>query len=151
MTVEEKKKADQGRSGAEDKWSRLKSYRRAKGLCFICGEMWIKEHQCKNRTVLDSAPQHLLRMQQRMKHQADKNRTERMFVVGDEVFLKLQPYIQASVVRRANHKLAFKFFGPYRIVDRVGAVAYKMDLPSSSKIHPVFHVSQLKPCLGPGQ
>lgn len=104
---------------------------------------WLQERQL----VLDSVRQHLLRMQQRMKFQADKHRTERSFAVGDEVFLRLQPYIQSSVARRANHKLAFKFFGPFRVMERVGAVAYKLDLPPSSRVHPVFHVSQLKPCI----
>lgn len=51
-----------------------------------------------------------------MKAQADKHRTERVFAVGDSVFLKLQPYIQASVAPRANHKLAYKFFGPYTVL-----------------------------------
>jgi hypothetical protein len=31
----------------EDKWTNLKAYRRSKGLCFVCGERWSKEHQCK--------------------------------------------------------------------------------------------------------
>jgi hypothetical protein len=91
--------------------------------------------------VMASARQHLLRMQQRMKFQADKNRRERVFAVGDKVFLRLQPYIQSSVVKRANHKLTFKFFGPYKVVERVGEVAYKLELPPSRRVHPVFHVS----------
>jgi hypothetical protein len=106
---------------------------------------WLQERV----VILDSVRQHLLRMQQRMKAQADKHRTEREFAVGEEVFLKLQPYIQPFVARRANHKLAFKFFGPYQIMERIGQVAYKLKLPESSRVHPVFRVSQLKPCIGP--
>jgi hypothetical protein len=71
-----------------------------------------------------------------------------VFLVGDKVFLKLQPYVQSSLTRHANHKLSFRFFGPYKIVERLGSVAYKLELPPSSSIHPVFHVSQLK--LSPG-
>lgn len=78
------------------------------------------------------------------KHQADKGRTERSFEVGDKVFLKVQPYLQSSVAYRANHKMAFKFYGPFEIEQKVGTVAYKLKLPPDSMVHPVFHVSQLK-------
>ncbi|SPT19920.1 unnamed protein product [Triticum aestivum] len=85
-----------------------------------------------------------------MKTQADKQRSPRTFEVDDSVYLKLQSYIQTSVARRANHKLAFKYYGPYQVNAKINDAAYKLDLPPHSQVHPVFHVSQLRHCLRPG-
>lgn len=85
---------------------------------------------------------HMLRAQHHMQQGANDHRTDRSFNIGDYVFVKLQPYRQHSVVLRSNQKLAPKFYGPYEIIDRCGKVAYKLRLPESSQIHPVFHVSQ---------
>jgi hypothetical protein len=64
--------------------------------------------------------------------------------VGESVYVKIQPYVQALLAQRSNQKLAFKFFGPYRITAKVGNLAYWLEFPASSSVHPVFHVSQLK-------
>jgi hypothetical protein len=90
---------------------------------------------------------HLLRAQDRFKRKADKNRTERAFQVGDTVLLKLQPYAQSTLANRPCKKLSYKFFGPFSIAAKVGTLAYKLNLPEDSRVHPVFHVSQLKPFL----
>jgi hypothetical protein len=83
----------------------------------------------------------LTRAQDRFKKKADHNRSEREFAVGDNVLLKLQPYAQSSVANRLCRKLAYKFFGPFVIAEKFGKLAYKLNLPEDSRIHPVFHVS----------
>ena len=80
----------------------------------------------------------LQKAQQRMKFYSDKKRTEREFQLGDEVYLKLQPYKQTSMALRKNLKLSSRFYGPYLVIEKIGAVAYKLQLPSNSKIHPFF-------------
>lgn len=89
---------------------------------------------------------HLLRAQNRMSQQANKHRTNTQFAIGDYVFLRLQPYRQFTLGKQAFHKLNPKFYGPYKVTDRIGRVAYQLELPSLANIHNVFHVSQLKPC-----
>lgn len=79
-----------------------------------------------------------------MKKYVDLKRREVEYVVGDMVFLKIRPYQQILLRRKRNEKLSPKFLGPYKIIKRIGSIAYKLELPSNTMIHPVFHVSQLK-------
>ena len=78
----------------------------------------------------------------------NSRRTDVQFKIGDWVLLKLQPYRQESLARRSFHKLARHFYGPFQISERLGAVAYRLILPPTAKLHSVFHVSKLKRFVG---
>ena len=70
-----------------------------------------------------------------------------IFSEGDFVYLKVSP-IRGTRRFQVQGKLAPRYIGPYKVLKRIGAVAYRIQLPEEmSDIHPVFHVSQLRKCL----
>ncbi|XP_026416929.1 uncharacterized protein LOC113312394 [Papaver somniferum] len=102
----------------------------------------------ERNVMLQLLREDLDKAQSRMKFFADKTRSDREFAVGDLVFLKLQPYMQSSVAINKNFKLSAKYFGPFKVLQRIGEVAYKLQLHVGSCIHLVFYVSQLKQHIG---
>ena len=94
--------------------------------------------------VLLLLKEQLSNAQHNMKVNKDSKRRDVSFSVGDIVYLKLQPYRMRTLSQKHNEKLAPKYFGPYTIIQRINSVAYKLALLPESRLHPIFHVSQLK-------
>ncbi|GJT28501.1 ty3-gypsy retrotransposon protein [Tanacetum coccineum] len=115
-------------------------------------DMVVKHHGFPKTIVSDRDPifENLFAARNHMEMQGNRSRREVEFNVGDKVLVKLQPYHQITLARRLSNKLAKRYYGPFEILERVGKVAYRLGLPPTSKIHPVFHVSLLKPFIGEG-
>jgi hypothetical protein len=84
--------------------------------------------------------------QSRQKSYADKRRRDLSFEIGDFVYLKVSP-MRGTRRFKVKGKLAPRYVGAFKIVDRRGEVAYQLELPPQlSDVHDVFHVSRLKKC-----
>lgn len=92
-----------------------------------------------NKILLD-AQSSIRSAQQRQKFYADKHRRFQTFALNDMVLLNSKNYTLSGT---GSDKLNAKFVGPFKIIEKISDVAYRLELPT--KIHNVFHVSQLKP------
>ena len=79
----------------------------------------------------------------------DQHHSERSFDVGDWVFIQLQPYKQMALKKdKKDNKLSPKYYGPYKVLQKISTMAYKLELPATSWVHPLFHVSCSKKVIG---
>ncbi|WMV37726.1 hypothetical protein MTR67_031111 [Solanum verrucosum] len=84
----------------------------------------------------------------RQKSYADNRKSDLEFEVGDWVYLKNSP-MKGMIRFGKKGKLRPWYVGPYEILKRVGKVSYELKLPIElGPIHPVFHISMLKKCIG---
>src|SRR5687767_15435423 len=87
-------------------------------------------------------------VQSRQKSYSNNRRKDIEFEVNDWVYLKISP-IKGVMRFGKKGKLSPRYFGPYKILRRVGRVAYELDLPNDlAMVHPVFHVSMLRKFIG---
>ncbi|KAJ9556252.1 LOW QUALITY PROTEIN: hypothetical protein OSB04_010866 [Centaurea solstitialis] len=101
----------------------------------------------KTTESIEMIRERLRTAQSRQKSYADRRRSDLEFQVGDKVLLKVSPW--KGVIRfRKRGKLGPRFIGPFKVIARVGKVAYRLELPPElNQIHDTFHVSQLRKCL----
>ena len=84
-----------------------------------------------------------------MKQQADQHCSERSFEEGDWIFLRLQPYKYMPLKQlNQDNKLAPMYYGPYKVLHKIGIMSYNLELLASSQVHPIFHVYFLKKVIG---
>jgi hypothetical protein len=112
------------------------------------------ESQIFGAEVLKDSEKHVWMVQEnpkiaqsQQKSYADKRRRDLSFEIGDFVYLKVSP-MRGTRRFKVKGKLAPRYVGPFKIIDRKREVAYQLELPPQlSDVHDVFHVSQLKKCL----
>ena len=93
----------------------------------------VENHMEHQQQVLQLLKDNLILAKNWMKQQTYQHHSEQSFNVGDWVFLRLQPYKQMSLkITKKDNKLSPKYYGPYKVLQNIGSMAYKLELPASS-------------------
>lgn len=93
---------------------------------------------------IDQAREYLLQAQARMKAEADEGRRPLELEVGQQVLLRIDGD-HFKPTPGTSKTLTRRYDGPYKVLARIGKAAYRIELPEHMHLHPMFHVSQLRP------
>nr|GEU79350.1 reverse transcriptase domain-containing protein [Tanacetum cinerariifolium] len=116
--------------------------------------LWVGDAQLTGLELIHETTEKIVQIKQRIqaardrqKSYADVRRKPLKFQVGDRVMLKVSPC--KGVVRFGKRgKLNPRYIGPFKVLAKVGTVAYRLELPKQlSRVHSTFYVSNLKKCL----
>jgi hypothetical protein len=94
------------------------------------------------QSTLTLARKLLIAAQQGQKAYADKHRIEKSYKIGKKVLLSTK-YLNINH-GKTNRRLLPKWIGPFKVVQKVGPVSYKLEMNPGWRVHPVFHVSLLE-------
>lgn len=92
---------------------------------------------------LDTAKSYLDKAAKKMKKFADRKCRRTIYKVGDLVLVNFNPR-QFKVLRGVHQHLVWKYEDSFRIVAKVAKISYRLELPPSLKVHPIFHANLLK-------
>ncbi|KAJ7559482.1 hypothetical protein O6H91_04G086800 [Diphasiastrum complanatum] len=96
--------------------------------------------------MIEHAKRSIRQSQNRARHYADPHIWDVQFSAGEKVYLRV-PVDSKTLKSEVCAKLSPRYCGPFTINRRLGRVTYELELPHSSKVFPVFHVSQLRKAL----
>jgi hypothetical protein len=145
-TVEEKRQLDNNKNSTKDKWSSLRAYRKSKGLCFICGERWEKDHVCKNSIQLHVVREMLDCFEpQEIEHDTDseEDRTTtsptQLILLSAAANSSSVPSARSMIIRVEVQDMTLSF-----LIDSSSLILFHQSAgsrPSTRNSHvPIFHV-----------
>ncbi|GKE73727.1 putative reverse transcriptase domain-containing protein, partial [Tanacetum coccineum] len=122
--------------------------------CLTCAKAEVGDSQLTGPEIIHETTEKIVQIKNRIqaardrhKSYSDVRRKPLEFQVGDKVMLKVSPW--KEVIRFGKQgKLNPRYIGPFKIIAKVGTVAYRLELPEQlSRVHSTFYVSKLKKCM----